>query len=60
MLPDGELIIEIESNRSTISALKKVGLNLVVLPNEALHTLKDGVITELRAHEKYSLNVISE
>lgn len=48
-LPDGALIAKAEANMATVSALKKVELNLVVLPSEAFHTLQDSVITELRA-----------
>jgi len=39
VLPDGALITENEADRPTISALKGVGLNLVVLACEALHLL---------------------
>ena len=59
-LPDGALIAKAEANMATVSALKKVELNLVVLPSEAFHTLQDSVITELRAWEQCALNVINE
>lgn len=39
VLPNGALTMENEANRPTICALKGVGLNLVVLPGEALHLL---------------------
>lgn len=48
-LPNGALITETKAGRATVSALKKVGLNLVALPSEALHTLQDGVILEIQA-----------
>jgi len=57
---DGALTIEVGADRVTISVFKKVGLNLATLPSEALHTLQDGVITELRAREQWTLNVINE
>lgn len=43
----GALTTEAEADRAIVNALKKVGLNFVVLPSEALHTLQDGVIVEL-------------
>lgn len=58
-LPDGAMIVEMEADRATINTLKKVGLNLVVLPSEALQALLDGVIMELRARKHCALNVIS-
>ena len=39
VLPDGEKITKNEADKPTISALKGVGLNLAVLPGEALHLL---------------------
>jgi len=60
VLPDGALKIENKAERPTVSALKGVWLNLVVLPHEALHLLQDGVIAELRAHEHRALQVINE
>ena len=39
VLPDGALTMENEADRPTVSALKGVGLNLAVLPCEALHLL---------------------
>lgn len=60
VLLDGALTIENEANRPTMSALKGVGLNLEALLSEALHSLHDGVIAELRACEHRALQVISE
>jgi len=60
VLPDGALTIEKEVERPIVSALKGVGLNLVVLLREALHLLQDGVIVELRARDHCALQVISE
>lgn len=48
MLLNGALTAETEVDRETISTLKKVGLNMNVLLSEALHTLQDNVIVELR------------
>lgn len=48
---DGALTAEIEVDRAIFSALKKCRLNLAVLRSEVLHTLQDGLITELRARE---------
>ena len=48
---DGALEIENEADRPTISTLKGVGLNLIVLLHEALHLLQDGVIVELSSRE---------
>lgn len=59
-LPDGALTTKVEAGRAIINAFKKVGLSLVVLPSEALHTLQAGVITELQAREQRVLGVISE
>lgn len=60
VLADGALTTENEADRSIVSALKGVGLNLVVLSCKALHLLQDGLIAELRVHEHYALQVISE
>jgi len=50
----------VETNKDIASTLKKVKLNLAMLPSEPLHTLQDGVIAELQAREQCMLNVISE
>lgn len=60
VLPNGTLTTEAEVDRATVSAIKKFGLNLVVLPSESLHTLLDGVIMEIQAWEQCALNVINE
>lgn len=39
VLPEGALTTKIEVDRPIVSTLKGVGLNLVALPNEALHPL---------------------
>lgn len=39
LLPEGVLTTETEDNRPAVSALKGIGLNLAMLPNEALHNL---------------------
>jgi len=51
VLPDEALVTETKADRPSLSALKGVGLNLALLPSEALHVLQNGVITELRAYE---------
>jgi len=48
VLLDGALTTENEAHRPTVSTLKGVGLNLVVIPSEMLHLLQDGVIAALR------------
>ena len=55
MLSDGVVTTEIEADRSTVSALKGVGLNLIMLTNEVLHLLQDGVITKLQDHKQRTL-----
>jgi len=45
------LTVKREVDMATVSAIKKVGLNLFVPPREALHTFLDGVIVEIRAWE---------
>lgn len=60
VLLDEALTTKNEAHRPIFNALKGAGLNLAVLPHEALHTLQDGVIAELRAHEHRALQVISE
>jgi len=59
-LPDGALAIDIEVDRPVVIALKRVGLNLSALPNEALHFLQDDMITKLRAREQRVLQVINK
>ena len=60
MLPDGSLTVETKFDKAIVSALKKIGLNLVAVPSEALHTLQYGVIAELGAREQHTLNVMRE
>jgi len=60
VLLDGTLAMENEADRPTINTPKGVGLNLEVLPGEALHLLEDGVIEELRAGEHRAIQVISK
>jgi len=55
VLPDGALTTETEVDRPAVNALKRVGLNLVMLPNEVLHLLQDVVITKLQACEQRAL-----
>jgi len=38
-LPNEELTMEAKVDKATVSTLKEVGLNLAMLPSEALHTL---------------------
>lgn len=58
--PDGALTAKTGANRATINAIKKVMVNLIVLPSESHHALLDGVIAKLWAPKKCALNVISE
>lgn len=60
VMPDGALTIETEVDIPVASSLKRVGLNLAVLPNEALYLLQDSVIMELQAYEQHVLQVINE
>lgn len=59
-LPNLAMIAEVEADRATVSPIKQVDLKLAAVPSEALHTLLDGVIAEIRAWEQRALNVISE
>lgn len=56
-LIDGALSMETNAGKA---ALRNIGLNLVTLPSEFLHTLQAGVNTELRAREQRALSMISE
>ena len=60
VLLDKALTTRVEADKATVSALKKVGLNLVVLSSEALYTLQNSVITKIWAREQHALNVISD
>ena len=60
VLPDGALITENEANRPMVSALKRSGINMVVLPQEMLYVLQDGVTAELWARENHVLQVMSK
>lgn len=55
VLPKGALVMENEANRPMMSALKGVGINMVVLPWETLYVLQDGVTIELRASKGCTL-----
>lgn len=59
-LPDGALSVEATADKATIGTLKNIGCNLAALPNEFLHTLQVGVISEVKAWEKCALSMISE
>lgn len=60
MLANGALTTKTKADKPAINALKGVGLNLVVLPGEALHLMQDGVIVELTARKQRGLQVISK
>ena len=60
VLLEGAFTIENEANRLAFSTVKGVGLNLALLPGEAIHLLQDGVIAELSAQEQHTVQVISE
>ena len=51
------MVITNEANRPTVSALKGIGINMVVLPRETLYILQDGITTELRARERCVLSI---
>jgi len=59
-LPEGSLSIESDDEKIMISTLKNIGLNIGKIPNEFLHSLKEGVIEELRAQEQRALSLIRE
>lgn len=48
-LPYGALSIEVEAEKAIVYALRNVGLNLVALPSEFLHTLQPSVVENLKA-----------
>lgn len=60
VLPDEALVIENEADRSTVSVLKGLGINMVVLRWGTLYVLQDGVIVELQAKEGHVLQVLCE
>lgn len=60
VLAEEALVTENEANRPMVSALKGVGINMVVLPQEMFYVLQDGVTTELRAREGCALQMLSE
>lgn len=60
VLPEGAFVIENEADRPTVSALKGVGINMVVIPREMLYVLHDGGTIELCAKEGRTLQVMSE
>lgn len=59
-LRDGALSIEVATNKAIISTFKNMGLNLVVLPIELLHTLQAGVIAEINTREQRALSMINK
>jgi len=48
-LSDGDLSMEAAVDKAIVNSLKNIGLNLIVLPREFLHTLQAGVIVEVKA-----------
>lgn len=60
VLLDGALTIQNEANRSTVSSLRGVRLNMAMLPREMLYLLQDGVTIKLKARESHALQVMSE
>jgi len=47
VLLDEALTIEVEADRATVSALKNIGLNLALVPIEALQTPQAVLITKI-------------
>ena len=60
VLTDGALETETKADKPTVNLLKRVGINLAALPNEALYLFQNGMIAELQAREQHALQVISE
>lgn len=55
VLLDGALVTENEVDRTMVSSLKFIGLNMDVLPRETLYILYDGVTAELCPRESRTL-----
>ena len=47
LLLEGALVTENEVERPMVGGLKGIEINMVVLPQETLYVLQDGVTTEL-------------
>ena len=60
VLPNGALITKNEADRPMVNELKGIRLNVVVLPQEMLYVLHDGITVELRVREGCTLQVISK
>jgi len=54
------LVIEKEADRPTVSALKRVRINMAALPREMLYVLQDGVTAKLWSREGRALQVLSK
>lgn len=44
VLLEGALVTKNEADRLMVSALKEIGINMVVLPQETLYVLQDGIL----------------
>jgi len=60
VLPEGTLVTTNEADRPTISALKRIGINMDTLPWETLYILQDGITVELQTRESRALHVLNE
>jgi len=52
--------VKVVDDKVIVIYLNNINLNLVVLPNEYLHTLEAGVTAKFRDREKHALSLISE
>jgi len=50
-LPDGALSMEAVADKAIVISLKNIGITMVVLPNEFLHTLQADMIVEVKVQE---------
>jgi len=60
VLLEGVLTTHNEDDRSAVSRIKGMGLNLVALPRDTLYQLQDGIIVEIYTKEGHAIQVLNE
>jgi len=60
LLPKGSLQVDNQADHCTLEKIKDIGINMVVLPLQALHALHQGVSHEFQIKEQCALAILSE
>lgn len=59
-LPEGTVLAKSKEAHAKLLKIKGMGVNLVMLPLQTLHTLHQGVSNEICTREKHALSMINK